>query len=277
MVGELWIGGTSVADGYRGDPERTAQRFVEYGGLRWYRTGDLARYLPDGTVDFLGRADHQVKIRGYRVELGEVETALTTLPSVQQAVALVTDSGRLAAAVRADAADTADELRAALRDLLPAHMIPDLIEIVAEIPLTPNGKLDRAAIRRRVEAGAPDAAASAVPPANEVEAALAYIAAQILGVETVGVETDFFEVGGNSILATTLTAKVRGLLAVEKFGVTAVFGGRTVRRIAARLQAEETTPGRLAQVSRILLELAEVPVPHTGSARSDSALAPAGD
>lgn len=271
VVGELWIGGTSVADGYRGDPERTAQRFVDYGGLRWYRTGDLARYLPDGTVDFLGRADHQVKIRGYRVELGEVETALTTLPSVAQAVALVTGSGRLAAAVRADRV-TADELRAALRDLLPAHMIPDPIEIVAEIPLTPNGKLDRAAIRRLVEAGAPDAGAAAVAPANEIEAALAYIAAQILGVETVGVETDFFEIGGNSILATTFTAKVRGLLAVEKFGVTAVFGGRTVRRIAAQLQADETTPGRLAQVSRILLELAEVPVPHT-----DSALAPAGN
>ncbi|PSR63825.1 non-ribosomal peptide synthetase [Nocardia sp. MDA0666] len=268
VVGELWIGGTSVADGYRGDPERTAQRFVEYGGLRWYRTGDLARYLPDGTVDFLGRADHQVKIRGYRVELGEVETALTTLPTVAQAVALVTGSGRLAAAVRAGGVTT-DDLRAALRDLLPAHMIPDLIEIVTEIPLTPNGKLDRAAIRRLVEAGAPDAGASAVPPANEIEAALAYIAAQILGVETVGVETDFFEIGGNSILATTLTAKVRGLLAVEKFGVTAVFGGRTVRRIAAQLQADETTPGRLAQVSRILLELAEVPVPQI-----DSTLAP---
>ncbi|MBF4995678.1 amino acid adenylation domain-containing protein [Nocardia sp. BSTN01] len=271
VVGELWIGGTSVADGYRGDPERTAQRFVEYGGLRWYRTGDLARYLPDGTVDFLGRADHQVKIRGYRVELGEVETALTTLPSVQQAVALVTGSGRLAAAVRAGSV-TADELRVALRDLLPAHMIPDLIEIVTEIPLTPNGKLDRAAIRRLVEAGAPDAGAAAVAPANEIEAALAYIAAQILGVETVGVDTDFFEIGGNSILATTFTAKVRGLLAVEKFGVTAVFGGRTVRRIAAQLQADETTPGRLAQVSRILLELAEVPVPQP-----DSALAPAGN
>ncbi|WP_305779384.1 non-ribosomal peptide synthetase [Nocardia nova] len=277
VVGELWIGGTSVADGYRGDPERTAQRFVEYGGLRWYRTGDLARYLPDGTVDFLGRADHQVKIRGYRVELGEVETALTTLPSVQQAVALVTGSGRLAAAVRAGGAVTADELRAALRDLLPAHMIPDLIETVSEIPLTPNGKSDRAAIRRLVEAGAPDAGASAAPPANEVEAALAYIAAQVLGVDTVGVETDFFEIGGNSILATTLTAKVRGLLAVEKFGVTAVFAGRTVRRIAARLQADETIPGRLAQVSRILLELAEVPVPQPDSAQADSALASAGN
>ncbi|MDN2502424.1 non-ribosomal peptide synthetase, partial [Nocardia nova] len=189
----------------------------------------------------------------------------------------VTGSGRLAAAVRAGAAVTADEMRAALRDLLPAHMIPDLIETVSEIPLTPNGKLDRAAIRRLVDAGAPDAGASAVPPADEVEAALAYIAAQILGVDTVGVETDFFEIGGNSILATTLTAKVRGLLAVEKFGVTAVFAGRTVRRIAAQLQAGETIPGRLAQVSRILLELAEVPVPQPDSAQAESALASAGN
>ncbi|NKY89553.1 non-ribosomal peptide synthetase [Nocardia veterana] len=272
VVGELWIGGTSVADGYRGDPERTAERFVEHAGLRWYRTGDLARYLPDGTVDFLGRADHQVKIRGYRVELGEVETALTTLAPVRQAVAIVTASGRLAAAVRADdTAVGADELRAGLRELLPAHMIPDLIEVVETIPLTPNGKLDRAAIRRLIEAGAADATAAAVPPADEVEAALAYIAAQILGVEAVGVESDFFEIGGNSILATTLTAKVRGLLAVEKFGVTQVFAGRTVRRIAAELRAAEAAPGRLAQVSRILLELAGVPAP-TGAA----ALATAG-
>lgn len=263
VVGELWIGGTSVADGYRGDPERTAQRFVEVDGVRWYRTGDLARYLPDGTVDFLGRADHQVKIRGYRVELGEVESALTALPQVREAVALVTDSGRLVAAVTADA--TVD-FAAALRDALPAHMIPEAVEVVDAIPLTANGKLDRAAIRRVIDAEALGAGEAYVAPENEAEAAVAYIAAQILGVERIGVETDFFEIGGNSILATTLTAKVRGLLQVEKFGVTEVFEGRTVRRITAGLLAAETTPGRLAQVSRILLELAEVSVPEPAPA-----------
>ncbi|WP_227984342.1 non-ribosomal peptide synthetase [Nocardia spumae] len=269
VAGELWLGGTSIADGYRGDPERTAQRFTEADGVRWYRTGDLARYLPDGTVDFLGRADHQVKIRGYRVELGEVESALTTLPEVRQAVALVTDSGRLAAAVSAPGT-TGGELRERLRDLLPAHMIPELIDVLDTIPLTPNGKFDRAAIKRGLDSGSPTAASEFVAPANEVEAAVAYIAAQILGVESVGVETDFFEIGGNSILATTLTATVRGLLAVEKFGVTEVFGGRTVRRISAGLLAAETTPGRLARVSRILLELAEVEVPQADSALAGS-------
>lgn len=261
VVGELWIGGTSVADGYRGDPERTAQRFVEVDGVRWYRTGDLARYLPDGTVDFLGRADHQVKIRGYRVELGEVESALTALPQVREAVALVTDSGRLVAAVTAEG--TVD-FAAALRDTLPAHMIPESVQVLDAIPLTANGKLDRAAIRRRIDSEI--VRDTYVAPGNETEAAVAYIAAQILGVERVGVETDFFEIGGNSILATTLTAKVRGLLQVEKFGVTEVFEGRTVRRITAALLASETTPGRLAQVSRILLELAEVSVPEPAPA-----------
>ncbi|MEU6561205.1 amino acid adenylation domain-containing protein [Nocardia nova] len=269
VVGELWLGGTSVADGYRGDPERTAQRFVEIDGVRWYRTGDLARYLPDGTVDFLGRADHQVKIRGYRVELGEVESALTTVAQVQQAVALVTDSGRLAAAVSAPGAEEAD-LREALRDLLPSHMIPEIIDVLDAIPLTPNGKFDRAAIKRGLGSESAAAAQEYVAPADEVEAAVAYIAAQILGVERIGVETDFFDIGGNSILATTLTAKIRGLLAVEKFGVTEVFGGRTVRRISAGLVAADTTPGRLARVSRILLELAEVDVPQADSALAGS-------
>ena len=268
VVGELWIGGTSVADGYRGDPERTAQRFLELDGRRWYRTGDLARYLPDGTVDFLGRADHQVKIRGYRVELGEVEAALTELPAVSRAVALVTDSGRLVAAV-AGAGSTGAEVRTALAELLPAHMIPEAVEVLDALPLTANGKYDRAALIRLLDTGA-GVEPNFVPAADEVEAAVGYIAAQLLGVETVGVETDFFEVGGNSILATTLTAKVRGLLAVEKFGVTLVFGGRTVRRIAAGLLDAEADPDRLRQASRILLELAEVPVPQQDSALAGS-------
>ncbi|WP_280266174.1 amino acid adenylation domain-containing protein [Nocardia wallacei] len=259
VIGELWIGGTSVADGYRGDAERTAQRFVEVEGVRWYRTGDLARYLPDGTVDFLGRADHQVKIRGYRVELGEVESALTALPQVREAVALVTEGGRLVAAVTGP--DAVEPLTEALRELLPAHMIPEAIEVLDELPLTANGKLDRAAIRRRTAADALAARHVHVPPANEVEAAVEYIAAQVLGVDSVGVETDFFDIGGNSILATTLTAKVRGLLQVEQFGVTEVFGGRTVRAMCTSLLAAEPTPARLQQVSRILLELAGVGVP----------------
>ncbi|MBF6125123.1 non-ribosomal peptide synthetase [Nocardia brasiliensis] len=262
VLGELWIGGASVADGYRGDPDRTADRFVAVDGVRWYRTGDMARYLPDGTVDFLGRADHQVKIRGYRVELGEVESALTALPGVREAVALITASGRLAAVLAAPVAIDVDQAADELRKSLPAYMIPEIIEVLAEVPLTANGKLDRALIRRRLDAGDRGAADAYVPPATEVEAAIEYITAQVLGVERIGVETDFFDAGGNSILATTLTGKIRGLLAVDGFGVTGVLEGKTVRRISAGLLAAEADPARLRQVCRILLELAEVSIPE---------------
>lgn len=263
VLGELWIGGTSVADGYRGDPERTADRFVERDGVRWYRTGDLARYLPDGTVDFLGRADHQVKIRGYRVELGEIESALTALPEITEAVALITDSGRLAAAVTTAVAGslTAAPVLERLAETLPPYMIPDTLELLDRIPLTANGKLDRAAVRKRLAADS-DLVNAYIAPANELEAALAYIAAQVLDTDRIGVETDFFDVGGNSILATTLTAKVRGLLAVDGFGVAAVLDGRTVRRIAEGLLAAEPVPARLLQVARILCELAEIDLPE---------------
>ncbi|WP_067571156.1 non-ribosomal peptide synthetase [Nocardia acidivorans] len=267
VPGELWIGGVSVADGYRGDPERTADRFVTVDGIRWYRTGDMARYLPDGTLDFLGRADHQVKIRGFRVELGEVESALAAQPGIREAVALVTDSGRLAAVAAAEDAISAEVILTGVRDLLPAHMVPEILELVAAIPLTGNGKLDRAAIRRMVAAGDDAAPDTYVAPATALEAAVEYIAATVLGIEKLGVATDFFEVGGNSILATTLTAKLRGLLALDRFGVTAVLEGRTVRGICTALLAGEPTPDRLDQVSRILLELAEIPNPEPVAAR----------
>ncbi|MGW5385166.1 amino acid adenylation domain-containing protein [Nocardia sp. NPDC003963] len=257
VPGELWIGGLSVADGYRGDPGRTADRFVGHDGKRWYRTGDLARYLPGGTVDFLGRADHQVKIRGYRVELGEVESALATLPGIRTAVALVTGSGRLVAAAVAVPGTTPADPVARLRELLPAQMIPESVRILDEMPLTANGKSDRGAVGALFAVDDTAAAAGYTEPDGDIEAALAYIAAQVLGLPRLGVETDFFDAGGNSILATTLTAKVRSLLAVTDFGVAVVLEARTVRGIAAALGAADTS-GRLARVARILLEVAAV-------------------
>lgn len=257
VPGELWIGGVSVADGYRGDHARTADRFVELDGTRWYRTGDQARYLPDGTVEFLGRADHQVKIRGYRVELGEVETALGALPGIRAAVALVTESGRLvAAAVATPGAEPADPV-GRLRELLPAHMVPESVRLLDEMPLTANGKSDRAAIRALFTDADTGRGAAYVEPEGDIETAVAYIAAQVLGLPRLGVETDFFDAGGNSILATTLTAKIRGLLAVADFGVTVVLEARTVRGIGAALRAADTS-GRLERVARILLEVAAV-------------------
>ena len=181
VTGELWIGGAGVARGYRNDPERTADRFLDDAGQRWYRTGDLARYLPDGTLEFLGRADHQVKIRGHRVELGEVEGALRALPAVHHALAAVVGdaSPRIAAAVTLDAPTTTDALLADLADALPGYMVPSRIVVLDEFPLTPNGKLDRVAVRRALESDSDDT--EFVAPSGALETALADLFATVLG------------------------------------------------------------------------------------------------
>ncbi|WP_132993153.1 non-ribosomal peptide synthetase [Gordonia zhaorongruii] len=265
VTGELWIGGAGVADGYRDDPERTADRFVIANDVRWYRTGDLARYLPDGTIDFLGRADHQVKIRGYRVELGEVEAAARALPGIGEAVAAVF-AGRLGLAVTAasdGAASDSPSVTTGLRDRLPEYMVPEVVRLVDEVPLTANGKVDRASIHETLEralTGAPQG--EYVAPESVVEAAVAYIAEQVLEVDRLGVTTDFFDAGANSILATTFVANVRGLLAVERIGITDVFAGRTVRGFASVLAEREQVPGRLTQVAEILLDVAGVSAPE---------------
>jgi len=255
VVGELWIGGSGVARGYRGDPDRTADRFVTHDGIRWYRTGDLARYRPDGTLDFFGRSDHQVKVRGHRIELGEVEAALIGLPTVREAVAFVASSGQLAAAVCADV--TADDVVADLGELLPPYMVPSNVTVLGALPLTGNGKLDRAAIARTVALSDP---AAYVAPESTVEAAIEYVMAQVLGAERFGVLTDFFDAGGDSILATGLTARLRGLLALPRFRVSDVFSQRTARGIAEYLHASDDAD-RIAQVAEILLEVAGVQPP----------------
>lgn len=258
VPGELWVGGTNVAAGYRNDPERTAQRFVEHQGMRWFKTGDLARYWPDGTIEFLGRADHQVQIRGYRVELGEVESALRTLPGVRQAVAAVvgTKAPQLVAAIAGDPID--GDITVALAELLPSYMIPSRITMLERIPLTPNGKLDRRAVVALL--GEPEAPASAhAAPTSDLEAALAEIVAEVLGAQPVGVYDDFFALGGDSVLATAVVARVRDWLAVDHAVVTDLFATRTVAGFAQRLSSREAargTPQRLAVIARHYLDVA---------------------
>ncbi|WP_216912377.1 non-ribosomal peptide synthetase [Nocardia noduli] len=263
VPGEFWVGGANVAAGYRNDPERTAERFVEYEGLRWYRTGDMARYWPDGTIEFLGRADHQVQIRGYRVELGEVESALRTVPGVRHAVAAVVGAGapKLVAAIAGDSDAIGDisvgDITAAVADLLPGYMIPTRVEYLDRMPLTDNGKLDRRAVIALLEPGAGDTANSAAR--NEVEAALAEIVAGVLGAESVGVHDDFFALGGDSVLATTVIARVREWLEVDHALVADIFATRTVASLAERLgkrEADRGTPDRLPAVARLYLEVA---------------------
>ncbi|WP_433523316.1 amino acid adenylation domain-containing protein [Nocardia pseudovaccinii] len=257
VPGEFWVGGANVAAGYRNDPERTAERFVVHDDLRWYRTGDMARYWPDGTIEFLGRADHQVQIRGYRVELGEVESGLRTAPGVRHAVAAVVGTGapKLVAAVSGEVG-SAEEIVAAVRDLLPGYMIPTRIEIFEQMPLTDNGKLDRRAVVALLE---PDASESVdARPRTPLEAALATIVAEVLGTERIGVHDDFFGAGGDSVLATTAVARIREWLEVDHALVADLLVGRTVAGLGERLVERETgrgTPDRLDAVATLYLEV----------------------
>jgi mycobactin phenyloxazoline synthetase len=256
VPGEIWIGGRGVARGYRGDPARTAERFTSDGAVRWYRTGDLGRYLPGGIVDFLGRRDHQVKIRGYRVELGEVEAALLRQPGVTGAIAAVLDGPRLAAAIAAERPLAEADVRAALAELLPGYMVPELIEIRSSLPVTRNGKTDRAAVAADLAAAASGRVRDAhTPPVDDIEAAVEYLMAALLEVERLGVETDFFAAGGNSILATVFVAKARGLLLASGIGVADVFDARTARATAA-LMRERGDAEQLQRVCSMLLEVA---------------------
>jgi mycobactin phenyloxazoline synthetase len=264
VVGELWVGGANVAAGYRNDPQRTAERFVEYQGIRWYKTGDMARYWPDGTIEFVGRADNQVQIRGYRVELGEVESALRTVPGVRHAVAAVvgTSAPKLLAAVAGDQGEIGD-LSAGVADLLPGYMIPTHTVFVDQMPLTSNGKLDRGAVVALLET---EVAAGSQPqdsgPRDDLEAALAEIIAEVLGRPdrtSIGVHADFFGLGGDSVLATTVIARIRDWLDIDHAVVADLFATRTVAALAERLQQREAqrgSPERLAVIARHYLEVA---------------------
>ncbi|MFD5655054.1 amino acid adenylation domain-containing protein [Streptomyces sp. NPDC127039] len=218
VPGELWIGGGGVARGYRGDPDRTADRFGGHDGVRWYRTGDRARYRPDGGLEFLGRADHQVKVRGHRIELGEVETALAAHPDVAKAVAVLLPNRRLAAAV-APAPGRLPEpahLTEHLGTLLPPAMIPDATLVLTELPLTRNGKTDRAAVTAHLAASAashsgPDSPHPHQPPRTDAERLVADAWKEVLGVPEPGPgrTDDFFALGGDSLLATRLLTRLR--------------------------------------------------------------------
>ncbi|WP_460696503.1 non-ribosomal peptide synthetase [Nocardia thraciensis] len=214
VPGELWVTGHGLAHGYRGDPERTAERFVDRDGARWYRTGDLVRYRPGGTIEFLGRTDHQVKIRGHRIELGEIEAVLADHPQVTAAAAAVVEHATRqlgAVVVVADDAVEDEALTAWLGDRLPGYMVPRRFIRAAELPITRNGKVDRAAVRAMLLVRGRDGEPAGISvPQGRTEVALAAIWRELLGVDEIRRDDDFFMLGGDSLLATRLIRRLGG-------------------------------------------------------------------
>ena len=239
-AGELLIGGAGLSRGYLGRPDLTAAAFVPdpftgEPGARLYRSGDLVRFRPGGVLEFLGRVDAQVKVRGFRIEPGEIESILGTHPALR-AAAVAADDARLVAWLVAEGSEppTTTELRRFLADRLPEHMIPAVFVPLESFPLTPSGKVDRRALPRP-EGDRPRLEKEYVPPASEVEEALAAIWAEALGVPRVGVQDNFFELGGHSLLATQVVARIREHLQVD-LPLIALFQMPTVEQLAMAVE-----------------------------------------
>ena len=267
VPGELWIGGRGIARGYRGRPDLTADRFVSHAGRSWYRTGDLARYWPDGTLEFVGRADHRVKISGYRIELGDVEAALQRLPGVRAAVVAIVPSSRerggdmLAAVIGVDGQrPPLAMLRDGMAELVPPHMIPRHFELLDSIPFTVGGKTDRRAAARILAevVSSGDFTGGSRQPSTPLESALVAILAELLDTRIIGVDDDFFELGGDSVLATTAAARIRSWLDTPTVMVADIFATRTVSALALRLAEREPDNCRLEQVAELYLEVADM-------------------
>jgi len=282
-AGEVWIGGDGVSRGYLHRADLTADRFVPdpFGsieGARVYRTGDRGRLAGDGRIEFLGRLDQQIKLRGHRIELGDVEAALRQRPGVRDAAALLREdapgerrlvgyivlrandaatSGEPAAseAVTNEAvatevgapAATSDALQQALRASLPEHMVPSVIVLLDAFPLTPNGKVDR----RQLPAPSGDRPTLAqvyVAPRNEVESTLARIWTEVLRVERVGVNDSFFALGGHSLTATQVVARIRDAFAIE-LALRPLFESPTVAQLAIVVEQQRALQPALGETS----------------------------
>ncbi len=247
VPGELLIGGANLARGYLGRPDLTAERFVpdpfgKVPGARLYRTGDLARVLPDGRIDFLGRADSQVKLRGFRIELGEIESVLREQPAVREAVVLLRESRpgerRLVAFVVPHPGQTPapEALRGRLREILPDYMVPASFVVLPELPLTGSGKVDRAALTSPQSAG--DREVSWRAPRTEIERSIAAIWREVLELERVGGDDNFFDLGGHSLLLVQVQAKLGKVLGRE-VPMIDLFRFPTVAALAEHLSGGE--------------------------------------
>jgi amino acid adenylation domain-containing protein/thioester reductase-like protein/non-ribosomal peptide synthase protein (TIGR01720 family) len=232
--GEMCISGDGLARGYLNRPELTAEKFVANpfrSGTKMYRTGDLARWLPDGNIEFLGRIDHQVKIRGFRMELGEIESRMLKHEAVKEAVVIAREDKQgdkyLAAYLVADRELSANEIKVHLLKELPEYMVPLYFTQLDKLPLTPNGKIDRKALP--VPAGWGNTGEYYIGPRNEADGTIQKVWQDILGINRIGMDDNFFMLGGNSIKAIQVVAK----LAMDfEIGINDIFQCQTIRNLS---------------------------------------------
>lgn len=263
VLGELWIGGVGIARGYLNDPEQTAERFVERelkdGRVqRLYRTGDRVRYLRDGQLEFMGRIDRQVQVRGFRVEPGEIEAALLDHPSVRDAVVVDRQdvSGNtqlLAYVVPADEEPRGPVIGDHLRNRLPDFMIPAHIVSLNELPLSSNGKIDRAALPAP-EPGTGNDDAGLDLPSTPHEQTLAGIWTELLNIETVHRDDNFFDLGGHSLLAIRIIAEVKRRMGVD-LPLRTVFDAPTLSDLALEITQRSAETSDMGELDRLLTQL----------------------
>jgi surfactin family lipopeptide synthetase A len=266
VPGELYIGGHGVASGYRQRPELTAERFVPdpfafEGTERLYRTGDLVRWRETGTLEFLGRIDQQVKLRGFRIELEEIEAALGSQPGVGAAVVVVRedtpgDRRLVAYVVAADGAEVDQEqLRRALKSSLPPFMVPSTFVVLGELPVTPNGKLDRAALPAP-DGSRPQLERPYAAPETPVQETLVSVWRDVLGIDRVGIDDDFFNLGGHSMLAVRMVARVRDALGLE-LELAQVFERPTIRELSGSVTGQMLGEVDDDELAALLAEIGE--------------------
>ena len=246
VAGEMYVGGAGVARGYLNRPELTKQRFIPdpFSSLpeaRLYKTGDLARLLPDGDVEYLGRIDHQVKIRGFRIELGEIESVLANHPAIHQNLVTArednTGDKRLVAYVvpKSNQHLNIADLRSYIRQSLPEYMVPSVFSVMKSFPLTPTGKIDRAALPPPVQEQRDQSAI--VAPRNEREELLLSIFQEILKVESISVTDDFFDLGGHSLMAAHLMSQIQAATG-RQIPLAALFRAATVESLAQLIERD---------------------------------------
>jgi natural product biosynthesis luciferase-like monooxygenase protein len=263
ITGNLYIGGQGVVRGYLNLPDLTAERFTpdkfsERTGSRLYATGDLARYLPEGKVEFLGRADQQVKLRGHRIELGEIEAALDTHPDVLESAVVLQEDARgekrvIAYAVFEPGSSlTVSLMREFLKDRLPDYLIPSALMQLDAMPLTPNGKIHRKGLPAFAQINGGERIPE--PPRNRVEEAFSWMWAEILGVEEVGIHDDFFEIGGHSILASQLVSRMRETFHIE-LSLRTFFDAPTIAKLAGIIISDEEQAMKVERIAELLMDV----------------------